>query len=226
MVGHDHARSVLRAPLRHVARDAVGRDRVLAGGDQGIERVDRALGGMALPADCGIVVDGFLAAGRPMRIVAGLAGQLALRSPESTCDWRSRYTELTASNLSSCPVPGAWSKESMKSSSGSPGTIGKRSSIESLRCGGNASAGRLEVALHADFHLEFGTQARGIHDARRECLPPWRRRSRRFAHGCRRVRDSAGNRSLPEVAEENGVAAGRLVPAGFCGIPLWQNMHL
>ena len=29
-----------------------------------------------------------------------------------------------------------------------------------------------------------------------------------------------------EVAREDGVAAGRFVAGGICGIPLWQNMHL
>src|SRR5436853_3369991 len=68
VVGHDHARRILGAPLRHVASNAIGRGGVLAGALQG---------SMALPADCRIVVGGFLAARRPMWVVTGLARQPA-----------------------------------------------------------------------------------------------------------------------------------------------------
>src|SRR5262249_1814967 len=42
----------------------------------------------------------------------------------------------------------------------------KGSPVESDKCRGKPSAGGFQMALHADFHPEFGTQARGIYDAR------------------------------------------------------------
>ena len=104
---------------------------------------------------------------------------------------------------------------------------GKRAAVETLDHSGNASAGGLQMALHADFHREFRTQAGGIHDAAREFRPPLRPRFRRCERGCRRVRDIAGSRCLREGRPRNtGSLPGHRCPSGIRGIPLWQNMHL
>ena len=61
---------------------------------------------VALQANSGILPQRLLAARNAMRIVTGGAFQFPAALPKQR-DCRSRYTELTASNLSSWPVPGA-----------------------------------------------------------------------------------------------------------------------
>ena len=78
MVGHDHPRSIVGAPLRHVAGDAIGGGGVLSGRDKRFDGCDRALPcGMALSADGGIVVHRFRAARHAMWIVTSLTSQRA-----------------------------------------------------------------------------------------------------------------------------------------------------
>ena len=166
---------------------------------------------MAVPADCGIVIHGFLAAGNAVRIVTSLARQFAF-APGKT--FGLTQPVYGTHRLEFVVVTGAGRviEEECEVLDRLAGHVGKRAPGESFDLGGNASAGSLEVALQADFRTELGIQAGGIYDAA----------AYRFHFGAAAPGGShmvaAGSvtplavDAFGQVAGENRFAAGRFVP--------------
>jgi len=141
---------ILSSPFWHMARNAVGCIRVLAVGNQGAND-----GFMTMTALSGIVARSFLSRGElAMWIMAGQAGQrpLALekatRFPKSICNTHELKFVIVSGVGRMIEVQDIVLQ-------GLPWDIGKYAPIESSYQSWEGAARWLQVALHAEFHLEL-----------------------------------------------------------------------
>ena len=166
---------------------------------------------MALPTNGGIVIHCFLAAWHAMRIVTSLARQFAF-APVKTFGLTQPVYGTHRLEFVVVAGTGRVIEEECGILDGFARHVGKRASGESFDLGGNTSTRSFKVALHANVHPQFRTQAGGIYDA-----------AANLFHFCA---DASGGPHMVasgsvaplavdafgQVASENRVAAGRFVP--------------
>jgi hypothetical protein len=156
----------------------------------------------------------FLSAGDAMWIVTGLARQSPF-APRKTPGLAQPVYGTHRLEFVVVSSTGRMIEEEFKILEGLPRRERKRSPVESLYRSGNASARSLEMALHANVHAEFGTQAGRIHDAAANLFHFGASGPGGSNVLAARSVASLAVDSFGQVAKENRVAAGRFVPNGY-----------
>ena len=166
MVRHHRVHHVVGPPFRHVAGDAFRRSRMLAGGNLRAERCR-----VALAANVVIVLSRRFPAGHAMRIVARQAGQRFGSVRAIALQKALRLTKTVrgaADNFELIFMPRArrMVESQQEVAERFPRHKRKWPAVKAPDQTGKRAAGRLQMALHANIHLQIRTEPRRVHDTR------------------------------------------------------------